>query len=198
LKKGNDRLLSIKADCTGLKVIDVSPKFTFTATIARNAIAGTEAVLGTLSNAASTSIALLTLGEVEITGKAVNNNKFNQTVGMILYGNRDGNDGPGAGYSTDNQYESIDMSAFWTTGWESVAAFGEKTGDFLGDLFSRRSIHPHGYNNINPKGLDSLVYTIDSGGIDPNMSEYRYMVKYYYDGVVHDSLYQHWKWFPHD
>ncbi len=175
-------------------------KFTFSATVARNAIAGTEAALGTLSNAASTCTAVITLGEVEITGKSAynaNSSKYNQTAGMFFYGTRGSNDGPGAGYTASHQYRSIDMSTFWTTGWESVASFGEKTGDLFGDILSKRSKYPHGFNSINETGLDSVYHTVDSGDMDRKMSKYRYRVEYYKDGAKHDSVYNPWKWFPH-
>ncbi len=164
-------------------------KFNFSKTVAQSAIAGSSASIGNNANAGGTITAYRTLDEVEVTSKR-GYDPYNQTAGMIQYGTRDGLDGPGGGYTADYQYNSVDLSIFWTTGWESVAVFGEKTGDFFHGLFTPKSPFPHGYTTINKEGLDSVYYGADSGIVFDEVGE-QYFKKYTRDGVIIDSG-SHW------
>jgi len=110
-----------------------------------------------------------------------------QPAGMTIYGDADGNDGPGGGYSAKYQYKSIDMS--YTYGIISVVKFAI----ILNKWIHPRSPYPEGYFDINEKGLDSVTYTIDSGNVAPSMGDDVLYKVYYKDGIEIDSG-AHWEY----
>jgi hypothetical protein len=101
-----------------------------------------------------------------------------QKVGMHIFGlGRDTQASPGKDITCNNQENSIDVG--FNARWGKIYKLTMKIASF----FDSNSKHPKGITHINPVGLDSVIYTSDSGNVSPRM-EGGYLIMYYMDSIA--------------